>query len=468
MDEAVEAVSTEAAVKVLVQQEEVLRRRIPELERLNSRYEGTHRVRQLGLAIPPELNIFTVFLNWGRVVVDAKEHRLDLTGFRMPGVAAADTTLWDVWQYNNMDERAGFAHTDALALGSSYVTVGTNEEDPSMPLISVVSPTEMIVQRDPRTHKVISAVRVFGTAKKGNRRAAVYLPNVTHWLRWTGGKWEPEFDPDVHNLNAVPVVPFVNRHRTTRLRGSLLEGVSEMKDVMPISDSASRAVTNTQLLQETLVAPARGVIGASKGDFVDNEGNILPAWETYFGSVWALANKDAKTFQFDAADMKNIETIVDVYARLASGVTSLPVEYFGLTTNNPPSAEGYRAGETRLVKSAERKQVSFGNSWEAVMRLVIRFRDGEWSEDARRMESLWRDAGTPTISQVSDAVNKDFQSGLSDWETAQEDKGRSPAMIQRMKERRELETEEALSFGVQRVAEVTDERALGGGGAVSG
>src|SRR5690606_35549234 len=117
-----------------------------------------------------------------------------------------------------------------------------------------------------------------------------------------------------------------------------------------------------------------------------------------------------------------------------------------------------------LVKTAERKQISFGNSWESVMRLVIRFRDGKWSDDARRMESIWRDAGTPTLSQVADAVNKDFQSGLSDWETAQEDKGRSPAMIQRMKERRELESAQALSFGVQRMAE--NERTVEGGAEV--
>ena len=94
----------------------------------------------------------------------------------------------------------------------------------------------------------------------------------------------------------------------------------------------------------------------------------------------------------------------------------------------------------------------------------MRFRDGAWSDDARRMESIWRDAGTPTLSQVADAVNKDFQSGLSDWETAQEDKGRSPAMIQRMRERREAETAEALSFGVQRMAE--DERSVGSGAEV--
>lgn len=450
---------------VLKKLEDMLNVRRSPLETLNDYYEGEHKLKQLGVAIPEELKSFTVILEWAGVPVDAIEHRLDLTGFRMPGTAAADTSLWDVWQYNNMDERAGLVHLDALALGSSFACVGTNESDHEAPLITVESPLEMVAIRDPRTHRVEAAARFYDADDSGMpQKATLYLPNKTRWLKRESGAWVDELEQDVHNLGSVPVVPFVNRHRATRRRGTVIEGRSEMHSVIPIADSASRAITNTQLLQETLVAPARGVLGATKGDFVGTDGKMLSTWETYFGAVWAMANKDAKTFQFDAADMKNIETIVNMYARLASGVTHLPVEYFGLTTNNPPSAEGYRAGETRLVKTAERKQIAFGNSWESVMRLVMRFRDGAWSDDARRMESIWRDAGTPTLSQVADAVNKDFQSGLSDWETAQEDKGRSPAMIQRMRERREAETAEALSFGVQRMAE--DERSVGSGAEV--
>jgi len=130
-------------------------------------------------------------------------------------------------------------------------------------------------------------------------------------------------------------------------------------------------------------------------------------------------------------------------------VSGLPIEYFGLNTQNAPSAEGQRAGETRLIKKAERKQTSFGNSWEAVQRLVIRFRDGDWDQDARRMETLWRDAGTPTQAQVTDAIVKEYQVGLTDWETAQENLGRSPETIARMKERRAADSAVAMGFGVQ-------------------
>lgn len=423
--------------------------------RLNEYYEGLHRLEQLGLAIPDELRRFTVCVNWPRRTVDSIEARLDVTGFRMPGTDAADTYLQEQWQYHNMDERQSFVHTEAMALKRSYVAVGSNEEDRDYPLITVESPLEMVAVRDPRTHRVTAALRLYDVDDSGiEQRATLYLPNKTRWLKRDDGRWVDEFDPDEHNLGVAPIVPFVNRARPTRSDEiSVLEGVSEMADVIPIADSASRGLTNAQLAQETHAVPQRYLLGASKGDFVDQAGNPLPAWQAYFSSVWAAGNADAKAGQFDASDMKNFETMITLYGRLAASVTSLSPETFGLSTNNPPSAEGYRAGETPAIKLAERKQTMFGASWEAVQRLVLRFKNGEWSSDARRMETLWRDAGTPTVAQVTDAVVKRFQAGLIDWETAQERLGESPTTISRMRDRRQADIGSALNFGVQSALE---------------
>lgn len=434
---------------------------------LNDYYEGIHRLEQLGLAIPEELKRFTVCVNWPRVVVDAVEQRLDVVGFRMPGADGADSKLWDIWQYNNMDEKASFAHLDALALARAYAVVGTNDEDSEYPLITVESPMELITVRNPRTRAVTAALRLYGSGNQTqygaysnssqllDDHATLYLPNVTRWLVRDGDNWVDEVDPDFHNLGVTPVVPFINRNRATRVTDSFSEGVSEMADVIPIADSASRAITNAQLATETVAVPQKYALGVSKGDFVDGDGNPLPAWQAYFGSVWANGNSDAKVGQLDGGNLSNFETAINMYSRLGSGVSGLPIEYFGLATNNPPSADGQRAGETRLIKKAERKQTPFGNSWEEVNRLVLRFRDGDWNDDAHRLETLWRDAGTPTVAQVTDAVTKEYQVGLTDWETAQETLGRSPETIKRMKERRQADLDQASGFGVQAVVNET-------------
>jgi hypothetical protein len=128
----------------------------------NAYYEGEHYLEQLGLAIPPDLRRFSVFLDWPRTVVDALEMRLDVTGFRMPG-KPADQSLWEVWQYNNLINGADpRAHRRARAVAARMLCVGTNGADKEFPLVTVESPMEMIAVRDPRTRAVTAALRLYG------------------------------------------------------------------------------------------------------------------------------------------------------------------------------------------------------------------------------------------------------------------------------------------------------------------
>jgi hypothetical protein len=426
---------------------------------LNDYYEGDQLLVQLGLAIPPELQAFQVVLNWPRVVVDGIEQRLDVVGFRM-GSGAADGYLRDLWQYNDLDDRQAYAHVDALALGRAFLCVGTNPDDPEFPIVSIESALEMVTERDPRSRKVIAALRLYGdqnetmgiTQQSADTRpmhAALYLPNVTYWLSRESGQWRLSDDPDVHNQNLVAVVPMLNRDRVTRRRYARLEGVSEMEDIIPIAESASRAITNGQLAQETHAVPHRVFLGATKSDFVKPDGTPTGAFETYMSGMTALSNAAGKAVQFDASDMTNFETMVNLYARLASGVASMPIEYFGLNTQNAPSAEGQRAGETRLIKKAERRQTTFGNAWEQMARIAMRWTGADDDVKLRSVEAIWQDAGTPTKGQQTDATVKLRQAGLLDWETAQEDLGRTPAQIETMKQRRSAELLQDTGLGVQ-------------------
>ena len=39
-------------------------------ERLNAYYNGTHRLAQMGLAVPPSLRSFETVVNWPRLTID--------------------------------------------------------------------------------------------------------------------------------------------------------------------------------------------------------------------------------------------------------------------------------------------------------------------------------------------------------------------------------------------------------------
>lgn len=399
------------------------------LDRLDGYYDGAQRLEQLGLAIPPQLKRFTVIVSWPQVAVDAVEERLDVEGFRWPGQEDADDELWRVWQSNDMDGQAQQAHLDALIYGRSYVCVGSNEDDKETPLITAESPREVVTIQDPRTRVTKAALRLWRDEESNeNASATLYLPDVTVWLAWGAGGWV-EVDRDEHRLGRVPVVPLLNRARTRRLCG-----VSEMAPVIPLTDAAARALTNAQIAQETHAVPQRGVLGATQGDFVDAEGKPLTTWEAYFGAVWLIGNEQAKSFQFDSADMQNFERMVNLYARLTSGVAGLPPNYLGLAADDASSADAIRSREARLVKRCERKQSLFSGAWEQVMALVVRLRDGDWDPDTKLLETVWRNPATPTRAQQADAAVKLVQAGIIPREAAWEDLGYGPARRQKLRE----------------------------------
>ena len=409
-------------------------------------YDGEQRVEQLGLAVPPELRQFLTIVAWPGTYVDAIEERIDLEGFRLPGSSEADDELWQVWQANGLDEESQLAHLDALVRRVSYAIVGAGDtdspdapsaaegdadRDTALPLVTVESSSEVAVERSPRTRRLTAAAKLYRDGSTS--RATLYLPDQTVWLERQSARWE-EIDRDVHELGVVPVVPLVNRPRLDR-RG----GRSQMDRVISLTDAAARALTNAQVATEVMAIPQRYVVGASKGDFVDKDGRVLTTWEAYFGAVWAMANKDAKVGQFNAADLANFKTIVDHYASLVAGVTGLPMRYLGQSTTNPPSAEGIRADESRLIKTCERFQKSAGGSWEQVMRLVRRIMDGEWNPELTQLETLWRDPATPTKAQQADAAVKLVQAGILPVEAAWEDMGYSAVRRKKLAALRDAE-----------------------------
>lgn len=401
-----------------------------ELRRLDAYYEGTQRLEQIGLAVPPALERFVTTVNWPRTVVGAVEERIDLEGFRVRGQDDADPEMWRVWQANDLDEESQLAHLDALVFGRSFVCVGAGE-DVDTPLVTVESPEEMTCRVDPRDRSVSAALRRY---KDGSDElATLYFPGATVWLERRQGRWV-ETDRDKHGLGVVPVVPLVNRPRIKRRLGT-----SQMNDVITLTDAAARALTNAQVATEVLAVPQRYVLGASPQDFVDAEGNPVTAWETYFGAVWALQNDQSKVGQFSAADLKNFETIVNHYAAMVAGVYGLPMRYLGMATVNPPSEGSIVSEEARLTMTCRRKHRAWEGSWERVMRLVRRLQTGEWDPALRSMETLWRDPETPTRAQQADATVKLVQAGVLPVEAAWEDLGYSTTRRQNLRDLRDRE-----------------------------
>jgi hypothetical protein len=296
--------------------------------------------------------------------------------------------------------------------------------------VTAESPLEVFADIDPRTHTVRAAVRYYfeptPDARIQEEFATVYMPNETVWYDTADKGWR-EVRRDVHNLGVVPVVPVTNRARLSDRYGK-----SELSAVLPLAHAANKLATDMMVGAEFLALPLRGVMGMTPEDLVDEKGNQVTALKAMLGRLLAINNADGKMFEFSAADLTNFHKSINALAALVASIAGLPPHYLGFTTDNPASADAIRSSEMRLVKRAERKQVPFGDAYEQTMRLVRRFQSGDWDPKLSRLETIWRDASTPTVAQTADAAVKKKAQGIISRRQAQEDSGYTDAQIRRM------------------------------------
>jgi hypothetical protein len=142
--------------------------------------------------------------------------------------------------------------------------------------------------------------------------------------------------------------------------------------------------------------------------------------------------------------LSNFHETIKQLATLVASLSGMPPHFMGHATDNPASADGIRSAETRLVKRSERKQRGSGGTWERVQRKVLRIRDGAWDPRSRSLETIWRDASTPTVAQSADAAVKKFQAGIVPLRQTREDLGYTQAQIERMEEQDEQAAQDAM------------------------
>jgi hypothetical protein len=416
---------------------------------LNGYYYGQQHLRQLGLAIPPELTRFTVIVNWPRVVADSRVDRLDLKGFRVGDNDKLASAVWRLWQEFGLSEDQS-SYLDFELFGRSFKTVEKNNDGDVV--IHNVSPEDITAIRSPLDNRLAAAYQRLSDENNMTVGRIFWTRQNTYYM---DESWRIQ-RVETNEIGLIPVIPAYRNRRTSLPKYQnwpRMQGISAIMDTIDMTDACARDLTNAQLAQETHAVPQRGILGASKGDFVDQNGKPLTVWETYFGRVWALKNENAKTFEFSSANMTNFTSMVELYARLVSGSSGLPPNYFGLAADDAASADAIRSREAKLVKSIERDQRSIGDQAKETARIAIALMQGvDAARKFDQCEALWHDAGTPTVAQRADAVTKLYaatdssQRALLPREMAWEELGWSPEKIARAKALLKAEEQEQMEL----------------------
>jgi len=410
-----------------------------------SYYEADRTVKALGTSIPPQMQDLSAAVGWARLYLDSLVERLQLEGFRFPGDTTANELFQEWWQVNDLDEEFPILALETFIHGRAYVTVSAPTEDDieqgypeDAPIIRLESPRHMWVEIDPRTKRVLYAIRFYNVPTispmpNKPREYTVYLPNETLYItEERNGKLTIGEDSVVHNLGQVPVIPAFNRERSADLYGTS-EIIPELRS---LQDVATRVLMNMQAASELMAVPQRLLFGVKKESIQENPDDQFAAYRAYMANILTFGDKDVSAQQFTAAELSNYTTVLQELSKYVASYTGLPPQYLSFSGDNPASADAIRSAEARLVKKCEMKGRMFGNVMERVMRLGLKVMKKSLSagQEPARLQSILTDPSTPTWAAKADAAQKLVGGkAIIPIEQARHDLGYSPEEREDMK-----------------------------------
>jgi hypothetical protein len=404
---------------------------LPELSRLDSYWHGDQPAAFLAPAAREALGnrLRVLSVNFPRLAVSSLAERLQVIGFRTDGPdSAPDEALWRLWRHNGMDDAAAQAHTDALVYGRSFVLVWAGPD--GEPVVTVESPKQVAVMRDPATRKVTAALKRWVDVDRAY--AVLFQPDrITRYVSaatiadatsmpatgWT-------ITEEIANpLGVVPVVPLLNRGRLMDV-----DGVSEMADVLDLADALNKLVADMMVTSEFYARPRRWAIGLEIVE--DDDGNAVKPFSAALDDVWQSESPETKFGQFDAARLDGYADAVALVTQQIGALAGLPPHYLGLHGDQPASADAIRSAEASLVARAYARQKTFGAAWADVARLMVAVQSGA-DPTGLDVEVMWANPETRTPSQTVDAIVKLKSIGLP-LTFLLDELGLTPAQAQRV------------------------------------
>jgi SPP1 Gp6-like portal protein len=346
-------------------------------------------------------------------VVSAIADRLKVTGFSIQGLkkddqpTAEQQTIIDklmmVWEENRMDFNSIQIMSDALRDGDGYVIVWPDQEDPNQIHIYPQDAQNVRVCYDKeRPGKVKWAVKAYKDDDGKIRLTLYFADRVEKYItrnkrddipqKWdafvrfdaAAGNDEDEVWPVVNPWGVVPVFHFANDAKAGRY------GVSELEIVIPMQNGLNKSVLDLLAGMEYIAFPQRYATGMSL-DTDETTGEKKPPFKPGVDRLWVSPGQNVKFGQFEQGEMTQFIAVNDSFRMEVCRLTGIPLHYFQMS-GDAPSGEALKALEARLVKKVERRQGSFGNTWEDVMRFVHIIQTNSVAEaNKTRLNSEWAD-----------------------------------------------------------------------------
>ncbi|MBL5974807.1 MAG: phage portal protein [Candidatus Leucobacter sulfamidivorax] len=372
-------------------------------------YDYKAGLKDLGIAIPPQLRSIETVIGWSAKGVEGLVKRAVLDGFTTPeGVDADSLGLSAVWDENRLGVESRMAHTDAAVASCvfGFVQAGDADEGEPEALISLKSAESATGRWDARRRGLSSALSVIDADTQGQiTRFNFYRPGEVVAFRAVGSGWDVR--RMFHDLGMpVEVLP----HKPSLSKPFGKSRIS--RAVMALTDSGVRTLLRAEVSAEFFSAPQRYALGVDDETFVDKDGNPIPAWQAVIGRILAVErdeNGDIPTVgQFSQQSFEPHFAQIRQLASLVSSEFNMTPRSFGIVQDNPESADAIIEAKEDLVLDAKEFTDTVAPAWKRLMVGALRIQDDSPAarEVYRQIRPHFRNPALPSVVSASDAITK--------------------------------------------------------------
>lgn len=345
--------------------------------------EAVGRLRLLGFA-PVELK--------AELLDEADVEQEYLTYVGEAKLAARLAMRW--WDENKMAAGQDDLYEVVGRDGEAYVIVDWDGEKPRWTVNLAYDGTQGVkLHRDVNTGEPTFASKRWQLEDGRTRLTLYFRDRVEKYVSTQAGTgpyaeagWEAWQDtpeeswPTPWPYGMLAVVPFVN------------PGGSDLGQVLPMQDALNKADIDLMAAQDMAGFPVFWASGAPADiDATTGEERTLTIGP---GRLVRLTDPAARFGMAEPADLERLIAVSNYWVESVAGVSATPLYRLLSSGKTPPSGDSLEMQEGALVAKVRRKQVVFGDSWEAVVRLSVRlwnaFRPGEAMAETT-LDVVWDD-----------------------------------------------------------------------------
>jgi hypothetical protein len=318
--------------------------------------------------------------------------------------ANLSSLVWQWWKRNRLDEGQQHAHYAACRDRDSFAIVHYDKEEkyPKLAINQVydgeTSGADMFYTDDDPMQPG-TAVKIWiaeeTEAKKIRRKNVYYADRVEKWIsegvalgKFVDADWRPlrygdiDWEEGLYEVDSLsqpgkvatvawwtesgtessPGMGIPVKHFRHDARGTAY-GTSTIDPLVPgLQDAINRAALDVQAASVLAGFPANYIIGADRDD---------TTWTIGPSQLLVVENSSGSAGQFPAANLEQLVRVKDTFIKDAATLTSTPLTYFNLSGVIP--AEGTQQSlEMALLAKVGRNQVAFGNTWEDIIRMMLK------------------------------------------------------------------------------------------------